>query len=919
MAYSPTCPQTSMHASIPSQSSGTTRVAPSGQVQSRCRNRNWLTATATAMAATATRIVRRMGTGLRPGVVGRQVGVAVVLLALCVVPAAGQPVADTQRVLTSGLDLWKCGKLRSNSWKECHNLNMDVLATCRTRRTVFASRSVTPPCKSSIWIVTDCSTSACTAGGGSIKCITRSNDAGTAWEAGPCDGGGTGESTGYTLLTTCTDGSADNSAAVQAAIDASTASGGTIVVPSGKTCGIGASVTWKSNTHLTCLGGGGFKARSGVGAAGMFINTTTLANASLVGCTLDLASLSGIEGVNVTGTYSNVTIRNNLIKNGSNANGIELCETTSAVGRDSWVMQNLFEGSGALATNDGGLKLCGGGGGFVIQRDSAPTSIGNSFRRLGGINLSGGGRSQGDVWESIRRQAVHGGPWSIDNPTISAGDAAMVGVDVPGVPAGNSEGITLSNRYCVMTFTNSATVTNAGLQVGGGKCQVEALGVAGDLSIQGGIWAGGAAQDIDTGTATSGSTTTSVADTGKSWTTSEWVDYEVTVNASGGSCGLSTTQQRWITANTATALTISPALPAQADSCTYSIGGAGQITSRMRGWVRINGINIDQSSTDFTSVDWDQIVLYDPWSVDISGNTLSSSHRSGQSGIRLVAAETWTTNYDTGTAGAGSSATVISTAGKTWPVGRWIGAWAELTGGSCAAGGVGTKRKVTANTSTTATVLAFGGSVEGCTYAFRYYDVGPAALGPNQFVAQCPSGTCGTYGLIEFDRQVPTGGTFRGIHVAGPFEDWNSGVPQGRPLVGWSDAYGDSGVRTAPRVIAGTCLGGASTTRYLGIGCDDTEANAQITATGSFAVTNVRCIADSGSGTTCTLRKNGADTALGCTEASGDDCTDTADYVRFESSLGDTLSIELVAPGSGGCNTSTGLGCVHHVELTVEP
>lgn len=826
------------------------------------------------------------------------------LAALLTLPAWAQQPAPKQLLPTPVLGLMKCGERLTGGFKKCVNPNADRMEACRARLGTFAARPAEPPCPTALYIVTDCATTACLAGGGSIHCLTRADDAGTAWEVGVCDGSGSGSGPGVTVMTTCTDGGSNNAAAVQSAVDALTATGGTVLVPSGAVCGIGTTVTLKSNVHIRCEGGG-FKARSGVGASGMFVGATTLANASITGCDMDLSSLSGIEGVSITGAFSNIAIARNRFRNWANAFAVELYDTDSEVGRDSWVTDNLFEGSGVLATNDSGLRLYGFDSGFIIVNDEGLVSAHNRFRRLGGVNIQAGGSAKliGDEVEGLRRQAV-----------LADGPVTITGMGVTGADGG---AVSLSNRYAIFTLNSTALLNGVGVQSAGGKVIVEHLG-GGLLSIANSFLAGGGADSIVTGTASSTSSTITVHEASKSWTINEWVDYELVVQASGGGCAVTPQQRRWITGNTSNTLTFTPALPAQADSCTYKIVGAGMVVSRKPAYVQITGSNFDNASVNYTNPDFDQLVIYDATvGVTIGNNVFSGVHPTGHAGIRLVSSEAYTTNFATGTADGASTAAVIQpTVNPNWTTNAFVGAWAELTGGSCAAGGAGTKRRIVLNTGTGLVTDAFAGATAGCTFAIRKYDFAPTTISGNVWPQQCPAAVCGTYGCIEYDRQVSGGGTFRGQTITGnDFTDATEGAPRCRPVDGWSLDYG----RTDPGgldVLTGSCLQAAGSTYYLGTGCTATEANTRQTVTEHVEVSALKCMVDSGSGSVCTLRKNGADTALACTQAAGVGCTDTG-TVRF--APGDTRDVKIVAPGSGGCNATTTVGCLHHVELTIQP
>lgn len=830
-----------------------------------------------------------------------------VLLVLLASLASAQQPNPKQRTQTSVQGWYKCGDRYGNWLQDCVNLNADKLEACRARLGTFAQRAAlgSPVCPNLLFIVTDCASNTCAAGGGSVKCTTRANDAGTAWVVGNCDGSGSGDP-GYTLQTSCTDGSGSNASAVQSAINGLTT--GRVVVPANTKCGIESSITLKSNVSLRCEGGGGFKAKSGVGASGMFVATSSLSNVSIEGCDFDMSDLSGIEGISITGPFANIRIANNRFHDWANAFAVELWDVDSDVGRDSWLDSNVFEGSGVRATNDSGARVSGFAGGLVLVNNQGLVSSQNRFVGLGGINLQAAGTtiSLADQVQQPRRHAVYAdGPINV----IGMGVTCAAGGDTP----------TMTYRDAIFTFKSSAAMSGVGVQCLESKVVVEHLG-GGGLTIADSFLAGAGYDPVVTGTASSTSSTTTVHEASKSWTTDEWKDYEVVVAASGGGCGLSTAQRRWISANTSTTLTFAPALPAQADSCTYKIVGAGMVVAYKPAYVQIDNTNFDNASINFTAPDFDQVVIYDlTVSGNITDNVFSGVHPTGHAAVRVVSSEANKVNHGTATAAAGSSSsTIVVSPSPTWNVNRFVGMYAEITGGSCAAGAVGTKQKIVANTADTAFTVAFAGSTQGCTFGFRKYDFSPLVIESNTFGLQCPQGICATYGCIEYDRQVSGGGSFRGQRISNSFADTNAGFPWCRPVVGWDPSYGKTepgGVQT----ITGFCLGGASSTYYLGTGCTTTAADTAQPVDGSYEVSGLKAMVDAGSGAVVTLQKNGLDTALSCTEAAGG-CTDTADFVRFEP--GDTRAVKIAMPGPSGyasCNTTTHVGCTHHIQLTVQP
>src|SRR5262249_34432455 len=55
-------------------------------------------------------------------------------------------------------------------------------------RSVLASRPAASTSNSRMfWVVTNCNDVTCSAGTGTVECLTRVNDAGSAWDVGPCE------------------------------------------------------------------------------------------------------------------------------------------------------------------------------------------------------------------------------------------------------------------------------------------------------------------------------------------------------------------------------------------------------------------------------------------------------------------------------------------------------------------------------------------------------------------------------------------------------------------------------------------------------------------------------------------------------------------------------------------------------------
>src|SRR5262245_56675894 len=114
-------------------------------------------------------------------------------------------------------------------------------------RSVLASRPAASTSNSRmLWIVTNCNDATCSSTG-TMECLMRVNDAGSAWDVGPCEAGGGG---GFTGLTLAGDGGTPQSIADGNTI---TVSGGT-----GLTCNAGATdkVTCDLDSPVAVTAGG---------------------------------------------------------------------------------------------------------------------------------------------------------------------------------------------------------------------------------------------------------------------------------------------------------------------------------------------------------------------------------------------------------------------------------------------------------------------------------------------------------------------------------------------------------------------------------------------------------------------------------------------------------------------------------------
>jgi hypothetical protein len=145
----------------------------------------------------------------------------------------------------------------------------------------------------------------------------------------------------------------------------------------------------------------------------------------------------------------------------------------------------------------------------------------------------------------------------------------------------------------------------------------------------------------------------------------------------------------------------------------------------------------------------------------------------------------------------------------------------------------------------------------------------------------------------------------------GPKGDQGDPGPAGPPgPAGDTGAAGPAGAQGPPGADGGTPVIGGSTglnglgpNNFMGMFTDISvipEASVQMNMAAAGTVENfyVRAQGSIGAGTiTFTIRKNGADTAVGCTMTSGQSsCSDTADTVAF--AAGDLIAIGSVRSGS---------------------
>lgn len=851
---------------------------------------------------------------------------ALVLVGLLVATLArAQTPAPNQVLPTSILQLKKCGFGRSAPGQDCWNPNVDRLEACRTRRGTFSQRPTTPPCPTALFIVTDCADDGCTAGGGSTICITRAVDAGTSWQSGPCGGGGTAPSTGRVLLTACTTGGSDNAAAIQSAYDTATP-GDTLVVGGGKTCGIGTTVVPKSGVRLLCERGGTLKARSGLGASGMFASSSTLTDVSFEGCTFDANSQSGIEAINLTGSTARITIQNSTFKNGSGTCLVVLAEDSgSTSARDNLVLGSHFEGSNVTATNDCGLKLGGGEtASGIFSVDGFNSVVDTTFRRMGGVSLWQVGESilgMGLTFQGVHRQAMllEGTGGAFTNVAITCHDGST---------------LTLSDRYAAVTHLRSGgalgglvSFTNLGTQLACGKAIVEALTPYSVLTISDSYLAGGGANDVATGTAGASSSTTTIVDSSKTWATSEFVDFAVIVRASGGGCGLSTDQRRWITGTTnPSTITFTPALPAQADSCTYEIVGPGGIVTRRSALTQIVNNTFNNRASDLALQDYDQVSLWDPQAWLVEGNAFATIHAAGHAGVRVQCGDgSNTLDADTGTADTSSTTTAIDDSGQGWVTDQFVGYHAIITGGGGCGVSAGTAVRITANDSDTLTLAnALPAQADNCTFSVRRLNCGPGLVNDNTWKLQCPAAVCGSYPCIAWDALGP--GTFDGQRVAGNEFASYGNAPQCVPLVGWDETFGttDPG---GTMDLSGACIINIPSTNptsaYIGVGCSTTASEVPSAVTETFGIAGMQCFGASGLAATSsyTLRKNGVDTAMTCTPGTAAlKCTATG-TVRVVP--GDTLDVRVTAASTNMCALPVDGGtagvCTHTCRLKRRP
>src|SRR5262245_58043309 len=198
----------------------------------------------------------------------RRVAVAVaVLLAIFGGQARAVDPADGTVIYEEPLHIPKIGKgvtpYRQYHWQWAVDDNAR-----RPQVGTFATRpSPTTQLASKQWVVTDCSTAACTAGSGSIKCMTTVNDAGNAWQVGPCDG--TSSTAAFSSLT----GGTNTAAAMVVGTGASLTASGT-----GTITATGATTLNLPSTTLTGITDDAVLVGSGAGTSAFKALPTTGTN-----------------------------------------------------------------------------------------------------------------------------------------------------------------------------------------------------------------------------------------------------------------------------------------------------------------------------------------------------------------------------------------------------------------------------------------------------------------------------------------------------------------------------------------------------------------------------------------------------------------------------------------------------------------
>lgn len=290
---------------------------------------------------------------------------------------------------------------------------------------------------------------------------------------------------------------------------------------------------------------------------------------------------------------------------------------------------------------------------------------------------------------------------------------------------------------------------------------------------------------FDSGTSTGGNTTTTLNDTAKTWTASQWIGYTVTITGGTGSG-----QTRTVSANTTNQLTVSAVWATTPDATsTYTITATGntrivQVTSTtgtaeevIGGYLRVSNITpspayplhqffnldsfiaaptklqlvVDNCVTNETSA---FIVFYTTTaqpsltrlaSVLLKNNTLANA--SGKGAFALDGAS------NVGPlAVLSATSNTLTASGTSWTVNTYVGQSVVITGGL----GAGQVRTVVGNTATTLSVSTAWTTAPDATSTFAIANL--ASPGTTSFYASGNALTNTTYTAPFSSGVTPSGG-----------------------------------------------------------------------------------------------------------------------------------------------------------------
>lgn len=160
------------------------------------------------------------------------------------------------------------------------------------------------------------------------------------------------------------DGTTDDLAALNKAYSETSATGGTIMIPAGKTCMTSADITVRSNVDLLCEPGGTIKATSGASFTWAMLSSfltsplqSSTSNNAIDGCRLDLNGKAA-QAVFLTG--DNFVFSRNVVTGGATSNGSNwTMARVNATNGDSVVRNNTISCAATSGAKDVGLQVAG--------------------------------------------------------------------------------------------------------------------------------------------------------------------------------------------------------------------------------------------------------------------------------------------------------------------------------------------------------------------------------------------------------------------------------------------------------------------------------------------------------------------------------------------------------------------------------